>query len=143
MKTMKIMKAMKHAIVALISISVIAVFILAGCHRHSNPLLATGKTKKEQAVKFLVAAGFDASQKTHLYDSSQSVYVICVQNPAHFNNPLDKTAKNPCNAYLQAMVSYANKTKGFKGLTINDLKDQSVIKIFRKPILDEMIKQGF
>jgi len=140
-------KTKKNTVIALMNIPVIAAFTvfvvfttfaLTGCH--SNPLLTA---KKDQAVKFLVAAQNEASQKTHLYDSGQSVYVTCVQNPSHYDNPLDQTAKNPCDGYLQTMVSYASQTKDFKGLTLGDLKNQTVIKNLGQSVLDEMIKQGF
>lgn len=118
----------------------VASLSLVGCGSHNNPLLTA---KKAQAVKFLVAAQDAASQKTHLYDSSASVYVTCVQNPAHFDNPLNKSAANPCGHYFQEMVDYAKQTQNFKGLKVSDLKDPAVAKKLAKPLIQEMVNSGF
>lgn len=105
--------------------ALVAALGLTACHSHSNPLLTA---KKAKAVKFLVAAQDYASTKTHLYYATDSVYVTCIKNPSHFNNPLNSAAPNPCANYLKAMSEYTSKAGGIKDVSVSDLQDSAVIK---------------
>lgn len=99
--------------------------VLAGCYSQaSNPLLTKNP---DEVIKFLDKAETYASEKTHLYDGSDSVYLACVKNKSHFDNPLDTNAKNPCDGFLKAMVSYAKQSKNFSDVEIADLQDKAVV----------------
>lgn len=106
-------------------------FMLVACHSEPNPLL---KAKPKTALHWIYAAQYVASKKTHVYDFTDSAYLVCVTNPSHFNNPLTG-AKNRCGEFLQAMVDYAKKSPGFKDLTVSDLKDKAVIARFQKQLM--------
>lgn len=137
------MKQLGKRIVIEVATSML-ILTLTACHKPQNPLL-TANTN--QAINFLIKIQQKASEKTGLYNSSDSVYTTCVKNPSHFNNPFSPSAKNPCDAYLQTMVSLAQKATGdqkqFANLTLANLKDSAVVNKLSKPLLDAMINQGF
>ena len=109
---------------------------ITGCRQHKNPLLAA---KQSEAVKFLINAENYASNKKHLYYFMESVYLTCVQDPQHFDNPFNPNEKNPCKSYLNTMTDYAQQTKQFKGLKVNDLTDPVALKKLEKPLFEAII----
>lgn len=123
---------------------------LTGCH-DDNPLL-TAPTS--EAAGFLYRAQNAASKQTHLYDASGRAYELCVTNPSHYDNPFRPLAKNPCDRFLQAMVTYAKTEKikkagkagkpthPFRGLTVADLKDPAVIKRLHEALFAEASTEG-
>lgn len=110
----------------LMSSALCATLLLSACGSSgSNPLLTQ---KKEKAMAFLRQAEGYASQKTHVYYASGSVYVTCMVNPKHFDNPFIKDAKNPCQDYVKTMLDVPNKPAAFKGLRYSQLISPSVTK---------------
>ena len=109
--------------------------LLTACHA-SNPLM---KANKNNLAKLLMNAEIYAQQKTHLYDSSSSVYLTCVKNPKHFDNPF-KQSNNPCHHYLETMLKYIHKHSQFKNLDLQQLQSPSLLKKITKTLSNDEVR---
>lgn len=116
---------MKKSMIVAISVLAIIGIGLATRHSDSQNILLTAD--KNSAAEFLYHAEGYASQKTHVYYATGSVYSLCVTDPSHFDNPFDHSAKNPCGAYLESMLSYSEKSKQFNNITMSDLNNKAVV----------------
>lgn len=99
---------------------------LCACHAQTdNPLITQPKSN---VANFIYRAESYATQKTHLYDATQSIYAVCVTNPNHFVTPFNKTRISPCTQYFKQMALYAHTTNGkFSTVSVDNLKDKQVL----------------
>ena len=119
--------------------AMVSVFGLSACVGHHNVLLTADKAK---TAKFLYDAQMYASKKTNFYNMMGTTYEVCVTNPHHFDNPFAKVKTHPCDGLFNAMVEYAQKSKAYSSVTVDDLNDKAVIKRLDKELFNEAMNQG-
>ena len=112
-----------------------ACLLLSACHNQNKLLTGT----RPSVAKFLMNAEISAQQKTHLYDSNNSVYLTCINNPKHFLTPFSRE-KHPCDNYFNAMLSYAKTYKGFENISLNQLKSKQVANRIKDVLINEEIE---
>lgn len=116
-----------------------SVFGLSACAGHHNVLLTADKAKTAQ---FLYDAQMVASKKTNFYNMMGTTYEVCVTNPHHFDNPFAKVKTHPCDGLFKAMVAYAQKSKTYASVTVDDLNNKAVIKRLHTELFNEAMNQG-
>ena len=109
-----------------ITAMIITIMVMTASHHQASttPLLSA---KPEAAVKFLYAAETYASKQIALYDSTHSVYVVCLTHPRSYNHQIVGFT-HPCHTFLQAMMAYNHQSQAFPTLTLKQLRSQQVVK---------------
>jgi len=98
-------------------VGVSLVALLAACSSHHNPLKTA---ESDVAAKFLVSASQAAEKQRHVFNAPGGYY---------YGECMSGKAKKPlCTKLYKAMVSFAETTTTFKGVTVSDLSDAHMFK---------------
>ncbi len=107
----------KHILIGLVGIT--SALVLSACERQTrNPLLLQPKS---EVAKFIKNAQAYAVKETGL-GKNENLYAACVKNYDYLKGSYGNKGPMPCRTYFNAMISYANTTKNFHGLTIHWLR---------------------
>jgi len=101
-----------------VSASVVA--LLSACGGQSNPLK---ENPPKEAAQFLVDASQSAEKALHIFNAPGGYYYgECMNGRAEISL---------CDKLYSAMAQYGKTTQAFRGVTLEDLKDEGVFKVLK------------
>ncbi len=122
----------------LLTLPIALTCLLSACH-DSNPLLTQ---PIKSTAKIVYNAEIKAMQDSHVYDAMGNVYLNCLSNPGHYDEPFGQSGNKRCESFFNALLKELQKQPKFNNLSLSNLKDPKVGKRLSKPMINLFQTEG-